>query len=66
MKRYTIQTGKHRYSEIAADEYAAVVAAFRRRAPKNPGILTRFKSQGETWTYISTAAMLRNSGYIVR
>lgn len=66
MKRYTIQTGKHRYSEVASDPSAAVVGAFTRKAPKDPGILTRCKSKGEPWQYISTEAMLRDAGYTIR
>lgn len=66
MKRYTIQTGDYKTEQVADDIEAAVVAAFKRRAPKNPGMLTRAKASGVSWHYISTEAMLRKAGYTVR
>lgn len=62
---YTIQTGDYKATQAASDMTAAVIAAFKRRAPKEPSLLTRAKRRGGKWEYISTEEMLRQAGYTV-
>jgi hypothetical protein len=67
MDRYIVETGNNRYEQLADDAEEAVVKAFKRRAPKDPAVLTRIKLQGRRvgWMYISTLAMMRKAGYEV-
>jgi len=70
MNRYQVQTGSYRAQQVAESLERAVVAAFKRRAPAEPALLTRAKrlSQGigrGVWYYIATDVMLRRAGYPV-
>jgi len=42
-----------------------VIRAFKRRAPKRPGELTRIKVAGKPFFYISTKECLKRAGYKV-
>lgn len=68
-QRFIIMTGDYRAQEVARNMTQAVVAAFKRRAPKNPGLLTRCRTslRGHTpvWNYYSTEALLKRAGYKV-
>ena len=65
-QRFIIMTGDYRAEQVAPNLTAAVIAAFKRRAPKNPGLLTRAKIEWRgRWEYISTEAMLKQAGYKV-
>ena len=44
----------------------AVVAAFKKRPPKNPGILTSVSSKDETEFFIDTIKYLKLAGYEVK
>ena len=66
MTRYIIQTGDYTTEQVAANLTDAVIAAFKRRAPKEPSLLTRARSLRGRWNYISTEAMLKQAGYKVR
>jgi hypothetical protein len=64
VKRYIIITGNERYQQVAVDMTQAVVAAFQRRAPRSPGLLTRARVMGKhPWMYIDTSLMLQRAGY---
>jgi hypothetical protein len=69
-ERFVIETGDFRTQIVAKSMEAAVVAAFKRRAPKEPSLLTRCKIVGRgprngPWLYIATDVMLRRAGYKV-
>lgn len=63
---FSIETGGYRARQEGKTMAAAVAAAFKRRAPKNPGALTRARALDRPWEYISTAAMLERAGYAVK
>lgn len=67
---YQIATGDYRARQNGRNMTEAVVAAFKRRAPKAPGLLTRARTAGHRakdggWYYICTEKMLRRAGYKV-
>lgn len=63
---YQIETGDYKARQNGPNLTAAVIAAFKRRAPKNPSLLTRARGSREPWQYISSEAMLKRAGYPVR
>lgn len=63
---FRIETGDYKARQEGKNMSAAVAAAFKRRAPKNPGTLTRARAMDRPWEYISTAAMLERAGYAVK
>jgi hypothetical protein len=64
--RYYIESGNQRWQQVGEDLTDAVVKAFKRKAPKKPGLLTRCRRTGEPWQYIDTTSMLKESGYKVK
>ena len=65
-KNYVVRTAGYFARQRAVDAKSAVVAAFVKRAPRAPGLLTRVRGDDEPWSYISTAHVLKESGYIVK
>jgi hypothetical protein len=64
-KLYRIETGDYVAEAIGEDMQAAIVAAFKKRPPDNPGLVTGAITEGEDWLYIPTEEMLRRAGYDV-
>jgi hypothetical protein len=60
-----IETGGERWREYGPQIKRAVIRAFRRRAPKRPGKITRVKVAGKPFLYISTKECLKRAGYKV-
>jgi hypothetical protein len=62
---YEMATGDYRAKQNGPNMTAAVVAAFKRRAPKNPSLLTRARAVGKPWQYIDSIITLKRAGYPV-
>lgn len=65
MKRYYIETGPHTYEALAPTMDEAVIAAFKKNAPKHPGLLTRCRTDRGKWHYVASDVMLKRAGYVV-
>lgn len=66
---YEIQTGGEKWDQQAKSMEDAIIAAFQRQPPEDPGTMTRIREwRGETrgkWHYVSTVAMLQAAGFSV-
>ena len=65
MNTYTIQTGGQTWNIKANTGKDAVVAAFKKKAPKAPGLLTEISSKEEPEFYVDTIRYLQLAGYEV-
>ena len=65
MNTYTIRTGGQIWRIKANNVQNAVVSAFKRKAPKTPGILTEIRSKEEPTFYVDTIKYLQRAGYLV-
>ena len=66
-KEWTVQTGNYRNIVVARTAKKAVVAAFKSRAPRNPGMLTRTRDKKDfPWFYLDTVHCLKLAGYRVQ
>ncbi len=65
MKTYTIQTGGQEWKVKAKNGKDAVIAAFKKKAPKAPGILTEVRSKEEPDFFVDSIKYLRLAGYKV-
>lgn len=65
MNTYTIQTGGQEWKIKAKNGKEAVIAAFKKKAPKAPGLLTEVRSKAETEFFVDTITYLKLAGYKV-
>ena len=60
---YRIEARDYVDYAVGEDTKTAVIAAFKRRPPRNPEVATRAKTAGRDLQCVSTAEMLALAGY---
>ena len=69
MTRYVIETGGERWHQFIksapSDRTAsrAIIDAFKRKAPKNPGVIISVKTKARPQMFYATIKYLRLAGY---